>query len=542
MSARLLMPVLLAVACSEQKVGTYDTPPTASISSPPSGSSWAEGEQIDFLARVDDAQTDTTGLSLEWNSSIDGALPGATPADSSGSATYSTASLSPGNHVITLRVTDEAAQTGESTVQLTVSEVPDAPTIGLIHPASGESGLEDEPFRFVVRVGDAQDAPADLVLEFESDRDAVFCAPVADDGGLAECEQVLSPGDHALIFRVTDSTGLATQTDAYFAVVAGTAHDDDGDGYTEDQGDCQDGDGSVHPGAKEYYNQRDDDCDGLIDEGTAAYDDDGDGFSELDGDCDDTDPSSWPGAPEGCDGFDNDCDLVVDEETPCYDDDGDGWTEIDGDCDDTGAITYPDAPEVEDGADNDCDGRIDNGTPAYDDDGDGYSENDGDCDDGSAAIGPDATEACDGADNDCDGSADEVNADGCITYYYDYDGDGYGTTVGRCQCGPSGTYTSAYSTDCYDYNADANPAEVNWWSDARGDGSYDYNCDGAQTHYYTDTGSCAWDLFSCPFTSGWDSRDPGCGASAQYVTNCTLSGFPFTSCDTHTSSYTQACR
>lgn len=37
-------------------------------------------------------------------------------------------------------------------------------------------------------------------------------------------------------------------------------------------------------------------------------DDDRDGFSEVDGDCDDTNSQVHPDAPERCDGRDNNCD------------------------------------------------------------------------------------------------------------------------------------------------------------------------------------------------------------------------------------------
>ena len=64
--------------------------------------------------------------------------------------------------------------------------------------------------------------------------------------------------------------------------------DDDGDGFTENQNDCDDNDPTVSPSAPEVENGIDDNCNGTIDEGTNAYDDDGDGFSENDGDCNDT--------------------------------------------------------------------------------------------------------------------------------------------------------------------------------------------------------------------------------------------------------------
>jgi len=44
-----------------------------------------------------------------------------------------------------------------------------------------------------------------------------------------------------------------------------------------------------------------------------TVDNDGDGFSECDGDCNDGDAASYPGADEVCDGLDNDCSGIVDE-------------------------------------------------------------------------------------------------------------------------------------------------------------------------------------------------------------------------------------
>jgi len=143
----------------------------------------------------------------------------------------------------------------------------------------------------------------------------------------------------------------------------------------------------------------------------AAEDADADGYTVDDGDCDDTDSTVYPGAPELEDGIDNDCDMIIDEGTNAYDDDGDGVTENEGDCDDNDSSIYPGAPELEDGIDNDCDTLIDEGTNAYDDDGDGVTENEGDCDDTDSTIYPGAPETSgDGVDSDCDGS-DNISED-----------------------------------------------------------------------------------------------------------------------------------
>jgi hypothetical protein len=109
--------------------------------------------------------------------------------------------------------------------------------------------------------------------------------------------------------------------------------DNDADGYTENQGDCDDADQDIHPGAVEECNGKDDDCDGQVDEGvTNSYyrDADADGYGNANDtiqgcsspsgyvtnstDCDDNNASIHPGANETCgDGIDNNCDGQVDE-------------------------------------------------------------------------------------------------------------------------------------------------------------------------------------------------------------------------------------
>ena len=152
----------------------------------------------------------------------------------------------------------------------------DAPQVEVVHPAAGEHGEEGRAFEFVISVYDSVDAPEDLVLSFESDKDGIFCQPIPDATGIARCEQALSPGDHALDFSATDSEGRTGKASQTFTVTARTAIDDDGDGFSEDQGDCDDVDASVYPGAEEICgNGRDDDCDTVIDEGCSDTGDDG---------------------------------------------------------------------------------------------------------------------------------------------------------------------------------------------------------------------------------------------------------------------------
>lgn len=96
----------------------------------------------------------------------------------------------------------------------------------------------------------------------------------------------------------------------------GSCTDADGDGYCATEGDCDDNDASVNPGASEVCGDNvDNDCDGSVDEGCSTCTDaDGDGWCAEDGDCDDSDPGTNPGETEVCgDSVDNDCDGSVDE-------------------------------------------------------------------------------------------------------------------------------------------------------------------------------------------------------------------------------------
>lgn len=103
-------------------------------------------------------------------------------------------------------------------------------------------------------------------------------------------------------------------------------------GFVVNSKDCNDRDESIHPSAKDVYDKRDNNCDGIIDEGVARYyrDIDGDGYGDdlvalpstepiegyvlQNGDCDDNNPDFNPGVAEEDDGHDNDCDGRIDED------------------------------------------------------------------------------------------------------------------------------------------------------------------------------------------------------------------------------------
>ena len=270
----------------------------------------------------------------------------------------------------------------------------------------------------------------------------------------------------------SDPVGAPDDGTYSFMILDAQQIDDDGDGYNEYDGDCDDTDPLVSPGEDEdCFDGVDNDCDGFVDLDDAdncspeMIDDDGDGFNELEGDCDDTEPEVHPEAMEDCeDGIDNDCNGSIDTD---LDDDGDGyWICGDpADCDDGDPLVHPDAQEACDGVDNNCDGTVDEGD---DMDGDGFStcaQPLPDCDDNDPYIHPQADEDCDNyVDDDCDGLIDLNDMD-CDTVCRDLDGDGYGD--------PSSAVCVFPQWDCDDTDPYTNPGAQENCADG-----VDNDCDG----------------------------------------------------------------
>ena len=278
---------------------------------------------------------------------------------------------------------------------------------------------------------------------------------------------------------------------------------------------------------EETCDGRDNDCDGLVDEGLELVwyrdqDRDGvgtaevevraclrpEGFVSTSGDCDDTDAQRAPGLDEVCDNKDNDCDDTIDEEAlrPYYvDADGDGYGDPDRatircaplegevadgtDCDDEDDDRHPGKLEVCDEVDNNCtDGLSDEPYLNFylDQDGDGYGRNDslikacrrpenyaldsGDCNDASNQDHPGANERCDGLDNNCDDQVDEGLA--LLALYPDQDGDGFGAQNGQMTQACLGTPNLAEGqTDCDDADPSRYPGAPEWCD------GVDQNCD-----------------------------------------------------------------
>jgi hypothetical protein len=248
-------------------------------------------------------------------------------------------------------------------------------------------------------------------------------------------------------------------------------------------------------------------------------------------DCNDDDPESFPGADEFCDGVDNDCDGDIDEadaldaanwyrdtdgdgfgaddDTTLGCDPGDGWELEGGDCDEGDTDINPGADEICDDVDNDCDGDIDedeaiDATRWYadlDDDGFGDPEN--------SRFACEQPEDFVIDDMDCD-DEDEDEFPG-VMWYPDGDTDGFGDeTAMATLCERSAPTDVSNNRDCDDTDASISPAVLETWYDG-----VDSNCDGADDYDLDGDGERS----STEFEGGLDcdDADPTVNTSATEV-------------------------
>lgn len=181
--------------------------PTASITAPEPGSDQYAGELIAFEALVEDGEDNADDLVAYWVSSIDGELDvDSTPTSAGGLSGATT--LSEGEHLITLTVTDSTGLTGEDTLIVNVGAANSPPDCAILSPENNDSFELGATVLFEGTATDADVGSSMLDIEWKSNIDGVLSTDSpTSSGGMSFAAAGLSQGTHTITLTVTDEVG-----------------------------------------------------------------------------------------------------------------------------------------------------------------------------------------------------------------------------------------------------------------------------------------------------------------------------------------------
>jgi len=355
--------LLFLVACQDNKVGAYNTPPTVSVISPADAALFDPGQLIEFYGAAQDGQDAEEALAIVWESSVDGVLDTA-PADVEGNLYFASNLLTSGTHVITLTATDTDAESASASIGLTVapgSNGAGSPTVVILGPTDGQEIRASDGVNLVAAVTDGEDAYETLSVEVIDVPDGSLWTGAPSTSGSLTVPLSLTPGAHQLTLNAVDSDGNTGTSTVSFTVledgrpqVAITAP---ADGAVYDVGDLVSFRGTVG------------DDETPVDSLAIAWASDRDGlFATNAADSSGAVSTAWAlsagihtvtlSATDAVDLTGSDAIVITVEDPLARDDDGDGYSENGGDCDDADPTANPDVSDLCDGMDNDCSGYV----------------------------------------------------------------------------------------------------------------------------------------------------------------------------------------
>jgi len=154
-----------------------------------------------------------------------------------------------------------------------------APEVSISSPNNGDVVDNTEPLEFFAVVSDDADDASLLELSWTSDRHGEFSDSSADSSGAATATtEDLEAGTHIITLTAIDRDGSSSSDTVTIRLDGegnadadgGVLEDIDEDGFTVEEGDCNDEDPLTYPDAEEKCDGEDNNCDGIWD--TEYYD------------------------------------------------------------------------------------------------------------------------------------------------------------------------------------------------------------------------------------------------------------------------------
>ena len=217
--------VLLALACNDQNVGVYNTPPSVQITAPADGDVVLPDELLELVGKATDDQQSPDTLVVTWTSSLDGLL-GDSVADVDGIVVLPVTELSVGTHAITLAALDDQNQGAQETITIDVGYGSGSgnPIVTLIGPTDGEQYERSEGVQVVGTATDSEQSWDTLQASIISSRDGVLWEGAPEPNGAVSVNTndvfgTLSVGDTTISLVVLDDDGNTGTAEAFIEVV-----------------------------------------------------------------------------------------------------------------------------------------------------------------------------------------------------------------------------------------------------------------------------------------------------------------------------------
>ncbi len=253
-----------AISISVEQGSSSVGAPTVVLVGPSEGSTYVEGETVTFVGAVTDPDQSWETITTRLTSDLDGTFWEGNP-DSGGTVSVPWEGLSAGNHTVTLQAEDQDGNVGTDAVSFEVGE-DGRPSVTIVAPADGDTFSLDEDIVLEGQVSDRESDTEELLVTWSSSLDGTLYSGAPNSSGSALAAVSLSGGTHIITLTCYDPDGKEGTDAISVSVVDPNDVDDDYDGYTENEGDCDDADSAANPGEAEECDETDNDCDGQVNE------------------------------------------------------------------------------------------------------------------------------------------------------------------------------------------------------------------------------------------------------------------------------------
>jgi len=210
MTALLLFSLL---ACRDDGLVVYETPPIVSIETPADGSSFYEGQEVLFTAVVASGGTaSVTDLTTRWVVN-DSPLCDSTAVPPDGVAICTGTLESEGEYIVQVKAVDPSGATAEDSIIVYV-QYNNPPTVEILSPAAGDVFGVGQLVVLEAQILDPEDEPTSLQVVVESNVEGVLSGvpeSPSSAGDWAGGTQDLTAGSHLLTITASDSVGKTGQ-------------------------------------------------------------------------------------------------------------------------------------------------------------------------------------------------------------------------------------------------------------------------------------------------------------------------------------------